>query len=114
MKTSDVLRKAGDVLRERGWCQGTFIDGSRGPCCAWGALIVAGGIDGDRRPVERELLELIAIKPATRERLAGKGFNALPWWNDYKGRDASEIMEAIDAAYIVALQEEGVEPEDVL
>jgi hypothetical protein len=35
-------------------------------------------------------------------------------WNDAKGRTAAEVMHALDAAYVLALQEEGIEPGDVL
>jgi hypothetical protein len=33
-------------------------------------------------------------------------------WNDAKGRTAAEVMHALDAAYVLALQEEGEDPAD--
>jgi hypothetical protein len=38
----------------------------------------------------------------------------IPNWNDAPGRTAAEVMHALDAAFVLALQEEGTEPEDVL
>ena len=35
-------------------------------------------------------------------------------WNDAPSRTAAEVMQALDAAYVLALQEEGIEPADVL
>lgn len=104
MKASGVLRKAGDVLRERGWTRG-----------------VAGN-----HPYSTSLCLMGAINVA-RERYMGcydqNGLESLRlmtgefgvWqFNDAPGRTAAEVMHALDAAYVLALQEEGVEPEDVL
>ena len=39
---------------------------------------------------------------------------AVAGWNDEVERTASEVIAALDAAYVVALQTAGIEPEDVL
>ncbi len=116
MKTSDVLRKAGDVLRRRGWQNDGGWSSDGGALCAWAALCEAGGRDayGTEALEERGLVELVACTPDQMRLYKRLGYNALPTWNDAKGRTAAEVMHAIDAAYVLALQEEGVEPWEVL
>lgn len=100
MKTSDVLRKAGDVLRERGWCQflANNFDGSH---CVLGALWnvtkSTSGSDAE------DILDVITL-----------GHASIADWNDADGRTADDAAIALDAAYVLALQCEGIDPEDVL
>lgn len=97
MRTSDVLRKAGDVLRERGWCAG-YMEGPSGGHCAYGAIAVANDSTPDaRNPGDVELEDIV-----------GDVFG----FNDAPGRTAAEVMHALDAAYVLALQEEGEDPAD--
>jgi hypothetical protein len=106
VKTSEVLRKAGDVLREHGWCQ--FVAYSpAGARCALGAINdgsrgTPGFYDAAKAILREEVLDL------TSSGQIGNG------WNDIPGRTVDEVLVAMDAAYVLALQEEGVEPEDVL
>jgi hypothetical protein len=101
LKTSDVLRKAGDVLRERGWCQ-FRPRSSDGASCAYGAIF-----DGAN--------EQTADYDAGTNALRSVVFDEMiSIWNDTPGRTAAEVMHALDAAYVLALQEEGIEPGDVL
>lgn len=97
MKTSRLYRKAGDVLRDRGWCQGGFRRGRKN-LCVLGAMNVArrrkfntiGGWDEFIYPLHAVI-----------------GWESPDWWNDRAGRTHTEVLQALDAAYILALQEEG-------
>lgn len=112
MKTSDVLRKAGDVLRERGWCQGRRERDGR--FCLVGAVEMSRA--GVTAPVNSAAsseayrdpaLSVVSLVTAGRYR----GADA---FNDSAVRTVDEVLIAMDAAYVLALQEEGIEPEDVL
>jgi hypothetical protein len=97
VKTSDVLRKAGDVLRERGWCAG-YMAGPKGGHCAYGAIAVANASTPyAQNPGDVELESVVGDV---------LGFNDAP------GRTAAEVMYALDAAYVLALQLEGEDPAD--
>lgn len=108
MKASEVLRKAGDVLRERGWNRWWFYDrvNGTGSVCLLGACHVAtNGI-----PDSHSALEVPGLLDALDVPTDGKR----AFWNDAPGRTAAEVMIALDAAYVIALQGEGIEPDDVL
>lgn len=106
MKTSDVLRRAGDISRERGWCQGWFNNES-GAVCAWGGMNLASGAERATQCITpRETMDWFAMV-----------VDSPDWthsWNDTLGRTHAEVLIALDAAYVLALQEEGIEPEHVL
>lgn len=101
MKTSEVLRKAGDVLRERGWHQGQF-ESPCGAVCVFGAVNVAITSDPGDGSLSREPVDMI-------RRILKRW---PPNWNDAPGRTAAEVLATLDAAYVVALQEEGDDPAD--
>lgn len=98
MKTSEVLRKAGDVLRERGWRQGVGDGGDAvdGPVCALFAL------PPRYFEMARDVVRFVI------------GGGLVSVWNDSPDRTADEVQIAFDAAYVLALQLEGDEPGDVL
>lgn len=102
MKTSEVLRKAGDMLRERGWFQGWFVSDD-------GAVCLAGACN-------RAFAEPVKTTPSEIFLPIETVLDGMPVavWNDDPQRRLEEVLEAVDAAYVLALQEEGVEPEDVL
>lgn len=104
MKTSEVLRKAGDVLRARGWCQREF-ENEAGALCAYGAIREVVGVSGSGiwTPFVEEF-DLVVETPGV----------FMPLWNDAATRTADEVLVAMDAAYVLRLQVEGVEPGDVL
>lgn len=107
MKTSEVLRKAGDVLRERGWCQGGRA--KEGRFCVVGAVEVAR--TGIISPYSSGGASQAYRDPAL-------SFLPVPFsadsFNDHSGTTAKDVLITMDAAYVLALQEEGVEPGDVL
>lgn len=96
MKTSEVLRRAGDILRVRGWCQDDFV-AEGGEVCALGAVRVVR---------EDDWIDHIAgLRAVT-------GFYLVGEWNDDRTRTEDEVRTALDAAYVLALQEEGEDPAD--
>lgn len=103
MKASDVLRRAGDISRERGWRSGGLTNVA-GQVCAIGSLQLAE--HGEFKAAGDTLLE------ALRAPLGPEVSIAI--WNDEPGRTHAEVLIALDAAYVLALQSEGIEPEDVL
>lgn len=108
MKTSEVLRGAGDVLRTGGWKRNGFgnLHSSTGPHCVLGSIAVAGHVspntDNPDYEEPRSFLTLV-IQDTTPAN-----------WNDNIASGGAEVMHVLDAAYVLALQEEGTEPEDVL
>lgn len=104
MKTSAILRKAGDVLRERGWCQGSEGNWPHARrVCILGAVNHARGFANSRGLYGTG--DLGALVDVT-------GSSRLWPWNDTPGRTAAEAQMAMDAAYVLALQLEGDEPDD--
>lgn len=93
MTPAEVLRKAADVIRARGWRQHDYGEES-GPVCAVGALNVAMGGDpwDDHGPYTAE------------ERLRqflGWG-DSVSRWNDARGRTVEEVIAALEKAASLA------------
>lgn len=88
MSTSDVLRKAADVIRERGWNQGHF-ETLGGRVCVLGAINVACGLDADSMKLPLSYLDAEA---------ALRAVLPVPWpseWNDERDRTAEEVIAAL-------------------
>lgn len=107
--SAGVFRKAADVLLERGLAKWTLED-ANGAVCLSGALrCVATG--SPRGSVEQIFDQMCYVAEVV-------GLGRSEWdavsWNNESSRTAAEVIQALDAAYVVALQEEGVEPGDVL
>lgn len=92
MKASEIYRHAGDLIRVFGWAQGDLGYGES-PRCALGSCGVVASYYVPHLQIA-----------------AGTEFIAL--WNDEADRTAAEVMIALDAAYVLALQEEGDDPAD--
>ncbi len=107
MKTSEILYRAGDVLRKDGWCKFTR-ENTYGQHCALGAIAKAeyGSVPAGYK-VNVEALNVVMHIDEY-----GAGF--MSYWNDRYVSGVEEVLEAFDAAYVLQLQEEGIEPEDVL
>jgi hypothetical protein len=112
VKASDVLRMAAELLVTKGWTRGEFARDmwgngtfSRSPSattfCAIGACRRVADYE-DASPAI-SLGEVVA---------AGHGYPSVAAYNDSHGK--AESVQLLDAAYVLALQEEGIEPEDVL
>ncbi len=106
MKTSEVLRKAADEIRRRGWYQGAYGDKLSQPntcrVCAIGALNVAAGADPDGY-VFVDTPEAIAATPFL-ELATGEPHVAA--WNDVEGRTVEEVLDAFTRAAELAEQAE--------
>ena len=91
-----LLRKAADVLNERGWCRSAYEDGN-GRVCATGALMCAdrdipvGGLSpimgttGFASPAYR------LARYALLDRLSTHGLSIVGW-NDSPGRRISDVI----------------------
>lgn len=92
-----TYRDAAALLIRCGWQQDHLGDGD-GPHCMSGAILE---VATEMRGVWDLPCEVI-------------GEVSIPAWNDKFERTAAEVIFALDAAYVLALQEEGIEPGDVL
>lgn len=100
-----MIRQAGDVLRLRGHCRNELED-EQGRVCLNGAMNIA--LHGDSMfgnyDTEHPFLEAASV---------AIGDNcAAVLWNNEPERTPEEVQIALDAAYIVQLQEEGVDVSD--
>jgi hypothetical protein len=103
MKASEVYRGASLLLLERGWCQGRFGRPDGAACSAGAINAVAGRGRPDRdsgQPYYGAVEDIVDARLAT--------------WNDMFCESREDAVAVLDAAYVLALQEEGLEPEDVL
>jgi len=99
MKTSEVLRKAADEIRRRGWHQGamgsSLVDRESCSLCAAGALnVVLGGdpwsyalIGSD---ASRAMLDVTGASPLIED------------WNDDPERTVDEVLDAFERAAVTA------------
>lgn len=93
MKTSDHILDAIQNLDRFGWIQGEYGSEKKG-FCLLGAL--------DHRAITIYDSTLDAVKQIL-------GTPCTVKWNDTPGRTEQEVLEALEAAYVVALQDEGIE-----
>ena len=108
-KISEILYRAGDVLRMRGHAK-NYLEDSAGGVCLNGAVNVAA-----HGTPQWELGQFDAEAPIrdAASVAIGTNYEAVDW-NNAPERTPEEVQIALDAAYVVQLQEEGIEPEDVL
>jgi hypothetical protein len=94
MKTSEVLRKAADEIRRRGWHQGDYKNEATGAVCAYGALNIAESgspYSGGQSFRSRGYL-LRVVKPRL----------GLATWNDDPRRTKDEVLENFEEAAVAA------------
>jgi hypothetical protein len=99
VKSAEILRKAIDVIHERGWCQGSMIDDKTGAVCAYGALHVAArGQTNMRSDIVDDtagvVVAMLGIDTKWDDELNPKGLIPIAWWNDYVCKDADEVVHA--------------------
>jgi hypothetical protein len=87
--TSDVLRKAAEILGERGWCQRSSMD-DQGHLCALGALGVAS------RAISPSAYTKAGA--ALARHLCIESRYDIPEWNDVQGRTAEDVILAMKRA----------------
>ncbi len=81
-----VLRKAADLIDERGWLQGQNFDAD-GRCCAFWALGKAAGKQRGLRPIYDQFAGYLhARNPRWRE---------VSSWNDAPGRTKEQVVAAL-------------------
>jgi len=104
MKSSEVFRTARNVLFERGWYQGDFLDDNNQSVCVAGACMLAYGLAIGQlddmfigNDLQNLLYRLDALLP---------DWENTAHWNDEHGRTFSEIIELLELAEKQALIEE--------
>lgn len=110
MKASEILRKAADVIRARGWYQGNVGSDpdAESSCsvCAVGAMRIAA--TGQQSPwtlVGTGGSEYWEARAELDETIAHTG-DRTPHWNDTDGRTADEVLVALEST-AVRLEGEG-------
>lgn len=103
-----VFRRAADAMAAKGHVRCLFVDVD-GRMCLAGAVQFAHHGDPLRWNAESD-----ALVGDVAELLGFERYYEAIAWNNEPDRKPSDVIAALDAAYIVALQEEGLEPGDVL
>lgn len=100
LSTADVLRAAKQVLIERGWTQGKYVD-DFGCVCSFGAINVAVTGDPRQSGSYRSSEEQAATEAS---RLVSKAVDRelLDIWNDAVGRTKDDVLAAFDKAIALA------------
>lgn len=99
--SAETLRKAAQVLRERGLAKGYYRDES-GCVCIKGALRIAHGGDvGLPETFDDYVADLMVVArgviPGT-VNVGGFAHDAITVWNDEPERTAEEVIAALEAA----------------
>lgn len=108
MKTSELLRKAADEIRRRGWYQGDYgsdlSDEGAFTCavCALGAVNAAAH-NGD--PWSGMIFSHTQRAGAVFALEAVVG-TTVPFWNDSPGRTVEEVLDVFERAALAAEAEE--------
>lgn len=105
MNTSEALRKAADVLAERGHTKGAYVD-SEGRCCAQGAMRIAcdiinpeggsGSSNFRTLAAYRTYAQSCAMLEIWVER--NTGYSGVLSWNDDRTRTGTEVERALREA----------------
>lgn len=109
LKTSELLRKAADEIRRRGWYQGDYgsdvSNFSTCAVCSMGAVRAVLSPTGDAWGGTRTYSRLKAERAACTlvELAVGE---ILPNWNDAPGRTVEEVLDVFEKAAVAAELEE--------
>jgi hypothetical protein len=98
MKSSVILRRAHDALVKHGWCQQNYVD-THGHICLVEALF---HVVDRRQRWQRDGSPMAAYRVLSR--VIGNDHLAL--WNDEKERTLPEILAALEAAAVIADEQE--------
>lgn len=106
MNTADILDRAADLIEERGWNQGWYVN-ECGGLCAVGAMYTAAGVElpvGAEFPdipdeVSNAVLRAFRVFGDHVKRLASA-------WNDAPGRTKEEVVSTLRAAAQAARAEQ--------
>jgi hypothetical protein len=92
----DVLRRAEQVVAERGWCRGDYED-EQGRVCSEGAINLAAY--GDPCPTEETPDDQYDVaESAAKAVMTHLEVPTLVGWNDETAQDAAEVRAALLAA----------------
>jgi hypothetical protein len=91
--STDILRRAAELLGERGWCQGEIEDGD-GRMCAVGAIRRAASEVMHTRHSWSESVALNRLRGQVRTR----EMHSIPRWNDAPERTAEDVILAMKRA----------------
>jgi hypothetical protein len=100
VKSAEILRRAIDVIHERGWHRGAMMDNNTGAVCAYGALHAAMEDQPDMcrsdivKAIADEVVEMLGVDTKWDDELNPKGLIPIAWWNDYVCKDADEVVHA--------------------
>jgi hypothetical protein len=83
-----ILKRAGDIVRDRGWHQGDWTS-QQGAVCALAAVRLACG----GRP-EREA-EAVAVLLTRIRHEFGDGASSVPGWNDRRDRTRADVLRLL-------------------
>ena len=92
-EVGQLLLKAAGVVRQRGWCQGSF-EATDGRMCAVGALLHAANCC---RSVTKFPESLNGAVGAFARQIDAENITV---WNDVHGRTAAEVVAAFEAAAV--------------
>jgi hypothetical protein len=91
-EVAEICKKAYNLLKDKGWCQGILED-NRGRHCLLGAIRVSIGGSAAIEP-GTEYYEEMTLKV-----IAQLGFNHLgvaTLWNDHWGRDVEDVLHLLE------------------
>lgn len=103
MKTSEILRRAADEIRRRGWYQGEFapretVNFDDCPVCAWGAInAVQNGDPREWYVKDGPAYESVALHVLAAT-VGGSKYYSVPSWNDDPERTVEEVLDAFERA----------------
>jgi hypothetical protein len=103
----EVLRRAEQIIGERGWCQGDYTD-ELGHVCTRGAInVVVSGEPFDYNDDEHELREPLAVASTLAlarylngvgRAVEGSSLSDVSDWNDELDRNEADVRAALLAA----------------
>jgi len=96
MKTSDVLKRAKQILQARGWCQ-RMDERWDGAVCAGHAIRLAGGYRTDFGEAMRFFQRMVGPLPL-HSSLAHSDAIAIPYWNDKMCFRVEDVYQVFDRA----------------
>lgn len=106
MSTAEILVQAADLIEERGWNQGDYVNDCGG-LCTFGALYIAVGLTPafirTDEADQRALAALTVVDEAAQALRQHVGRDVgISEWNDAPGRTKAEVVTALRAAAQVA------------
>ena len=118
MKKYEIYLKASAAILEFGHCHGRFKD-DEGRMCLGGAINYATHGDAleswhdDAETLIKEVTPIVIDETADTSLIWSKDRFSVTW-NNLDTTKQSDVVAVLDAAAVLAMQEAGLEPEDVL